>query len=252
MFTLGGGGAHCLGPGAAAGERRGCAIAQPVLWRSRRPIDAGRVIADLRELADGPATRRAPSGSAGARAGERRASSCGSCSPRSISSPRSTRPATPGRYLPGEQEPALAVGSHLDSVPNGGWLDGALGVMGALGVLRAWADLRREPAADAGPRGLGRRGGRPLRPQPVRQLRRGGHLRPGRAQRRPGRRRPPGARRAGRERRRARPRARVPLEARAARLLPRAPHRAGPGPGGGRASGRPPSAAASGWSGSAS
>jgi N-carbamoyl-L-amino-acid hydrolase len=33
----------------------------------------------------------------------------------------------------------VAVGSHLDSVPNGGWLDGALGVMAALGVLRAWA-----------------------------------------------------------------------------------------------------------------
>jgi hydantoinase/carbamoylase family amidase len=47
-------------------------------------------------------------------------------------------------YLPGEEEPALAVGSHVDSVPNGGWLDGALGVMGALGVLRAWvqADIR--------------------------------------------------------------------------------------------------------------
>jgi N-carbamoyl-L-amino-acid hydrolase len=35
--------------------------------------------------------------------------------------------------------PALAVGSHLDSVPDGGWLDGALGVMAALGVLRSHA-----------------------------------------------------------------------------------------------------------------
>src|SRR5215211_4407535 len=42
-------------------------------------------------------------------------------------------------YMPGEGEPALALGSHLDSVPNGGWLDGALGVMGAVGVVRAWA-----------------------------------------------------------------------------------------------------------------
>jgi N-carbamoyl-L-amino-acid hydrolase len=48
-------------------------------------------------------------------------------------------------YLPGEREPALAVGSHLDSVPNGGWLDGALGVMGALGVLRAWATAEARP-----------------------------------------------------------------------------------------------------------
>jgi hydantoinase/carbamoylase family amidase len=42
-------------------------------------------------------------------------------------------------YLPGEGEPALALGSHLDSVPDGGWLDGALGVMAGIGVLRAWA-----------------------------------------------------------------------------------------------------------------
>lgn len=41
-------------------------------------------------------------------------------------------------YLSGESEPALAVGSHVDSVPNGGWLDGALGAMAAVGVLRAW------------------------------------------------------------------------------------------------------------------
>jgi N-carbamoyl-L-amino-acid hydrolase len=33
--------------------------------------------------------------------------------------------------------PALAVGSHIDSVPNGGWLDGALGVLAGLEVLRA-------------------------------------------------------------------------------------------------------------------
>ena len=40
----------------------------------------------------------------------------------------------------------VAVGSHLDSVPNGGWLDGALGVMAALEVLRvAASDLPRHP-----------------------------------------------------------------------------------------------------------
>jgi hydantoinase/carbamoylase family amidase len=42
--------------------------------------------------------------------------------------------------------PALAVGSHLDSVPDGGWLDGALGVMAALGVLRAWATADSPPS----------------------------------------------------------------------------------------------------------
>jgi hydantoinase/carbamoylase family amidase len=48
-------------------------------------------------------------------------------------------------YLEGEREPALAVGSHLDSVPEGGWLDGALGVMAALGVLRSWAQSDERP-----------------------------------------------------------------------------------------------------------
>ncbi|HEY0759970.1 MAG TPA: Zn-dependent hydrolase [Acidisarcina sp.] len=37
----------------------------------------------------------------------------------------------------GESERALILGSHLDSVPNGGWLDGCLGVFAALEVLRA-------------------------------------------------------------------------------------------------------------------
>ena len=41
---------------------------------------------------------------------------------------------------------AVAVGSHLDSVPSGGWLDGALGVMTALEVLRvAASDPPRHP-----------------------------------------------------------------------------------------------------------
>src|SRR5215470_8554600 len=40
--------------------------------------------------------------------------------------------------LPGESEKALIVGSHLDSVPNGGWLDGCLGTMAALEVLRGF------------------------------------------------------------------------------------------------------------------
>jgi hydantoinase/carbamoylase family amidase len=48
-------------------------------------------------------------------------------------------------WLEGDGEPALAVGSHLDSVPEGGWLDGALGVMAALGVLRAWAEAAERP-----------------------------------------------------------------------------------------------------------
>ncbi len=41
--------------------------------------------------------------------------------------------------LPGATERALVLGSHLDSVPNGGWLDGCLGVLAGLEVLKAIA-----------------------------------------------------------------------------------------------------------------
>lgn len=38
--------------------------------------------------------------------------------------------------LPGHTEQALLLGGHLDSVPNGGWLDGCLNVLAGLEVLR--------------------------------------------------------------------------------------------------------------------
>jgi N-carbamoyl-L-amino-acid hydrolase len=38
--------------------------------------------------------------------------------------------------LKGQSEKALLIGSHLDSVPGGGWLDGCLGVLAGLEVLR--------------------------------------------------------------------------------------------------------------------
>jgi N-carbamoyl-L-amino-acid hydrolase len=38
--------------------------------------------------------------------------------------------------LSGSTDATLILGSHLDSVPNGGWLDGCLGVIGAYVVLR--------------------------------------------------------------------------------------------------------------------
>ena len=41
--------------------------------------------------------------------------------------------------LPGASPRSLVLGSHLDSVPNGGWLDGALGVVAALEVFTALA-----------------------------------------------------------------------------------------------------------------
>jgi hydantoinase/carbamoylase family amidase len=38
--------------------------------------------------------------------------------------------------LPGESEKALLIGGHIDSVPNGGWLDGSLDTLAGLEILR--------------------------------------------------------------------------------------------------------------------
>jgi N-carbamoyl-L-amino-acid hydrolase len=38
--------------------------------------------------------------------------------------------------LPGASEKSLLIGGHLDSVPNGGWLDGSLNVLAGVEVLR--------------------------------------------------------------------------------------------------------------------
>jgi N-carbamoyl-L-amino-acid hydrolase len=51
--------------------------------------------------------------------------------------------------LEGARPETVVVGSHVDSVPNGGWLDGALGVMAALEVLRDVAADGRPPVTVA-------------------------------------------------------------------------------------------------------
>jgi N-carbamoyl-L-amino-acid hydrolase len=42
--------------------------------------------------------------------------------------------------LPGASERAVLIGGHIDSVPNGGWLDGALNVVAGVEVLRRIAE----------------------------------------------------------------------------------------------------------------
>ena len=44
--------------------------------------------------------------------------------------------------LPGESGRTVIIGGHLDSVPNGGWLDGALGVTAGLEALRMFSGRR--------------------------------------------------------------------------------------------------------------
>ncbi len=47
--------------------------------------------------------------------------------------------------LAGDSERALLIGGHLDSVPNGGWLDGSLNVMAGAEVLRRIAEEGTPP-----------------------------------------------------------------------------------------------------------
>jgi N-carbamoyl-L-amino-acid hydrolase len=47
--------------------------------------------------------------------------------------------------LPGASERALLIGGHIDSVPNGGWLDGCLNVLAGVEVLRRIADEGTPP-----------------------------------------------------------------------------------------------------------
>jgi hydantoinase/carbamoylase family amidase len=47
--------------------------------------------------------------------------------------------------LPGASDRAVLIGGHIDSVPNGGWLDGALNVTAGVEVLRRIAELGEPP-----------------------------------------------------------------------------------------------------------
>ena len=111
------------------------------------PIDAGRVIADLRELdrrTGGPdGARRVCWGQTWREA----RGFLGELLAEIDLEPDRDEAGNVWAHLPGHAGPALVVGSHLDSVPSGGWLDGALGVMTGLGVLRAWARSGAQPPA---------------------------------------------------------------------------------------------------------
>jgi N-carbamoyl-L-amino-acid hydrolase len=104
------------------------------------PIDADRVIADLREL------QRRTSDDAGAQRvawtetwHEARAFLGELLAEIGASSELDEAGNLWARVDGDDGAGAVAVGSHLDSVPDGGWLDGALGLITAVGVLRAHA-----------------------------------------------------------------------------------------------------------------
>ena len=110
-------------------------------------LDPAAVIADLDELADQSGGRFA-----GAKRLawtpewlEARAWLTVEARARSGSSPSATRPATCGRGSMASPEAFLIVGSHIDAVPDGGWLDGALGLLTALEIVRQLRRARRRP-----------------------------------------------------------------------------------------------------------
>jgi N-carbamoyl-L-amino-acid hydrolase len=107
--------------------------------------DPRRVIADLRELdrrTGGPAGARRVCWTAGWR--EARAFLCERLAEIEGVVVDEDEAGNLWARLAGERAETLALGSHLDSVPAGGWLDGALGVMAALEVLRTAAAGRPE------------------------------------------------------------------------------------------------------------
>jgi allantoate deiminase len=106
------------------------------------PMSARDVIADLRELADRTSTasgaQRVAWGPIWREArewfGDRIAKLGLEMSPDAAGNNWVT--------LPGASAETVIVGSHLDSVPNGGWLDGALGMLAGLEALRHYRGTR--------------------------------------------------------------------------------------------------------------
>jgi len=49
--------------------------------------------------------------------------------------------------LPGASDRAVLIGGHIDSVPNGGWLDGALNVVAGVEVMRRLTEGGKPPVA---------------------------------------------------------------------------------------------------------
>lgn len=47
--------------------------------------------------------------------------------------------------IQGESSDSIAIGSHIDSVPNGGWLDGALGVVVGIEIIRRYTKSDKKP-----------------------------------------------------------------------------------------------------------
>jgi N-carbamoyl-L-amino-acid hydrolase len=106
-----------------------------------RPGDVIAFLSELRELSGGPAARRL-AWSAGWR--EARAL----LRTRLTALPVQVEEDIAGNVwarLEGDRSDTLVVGSHLDAVPDGGWLDGTLGVAAGLALIEAAARTGERP-----------------------------------------------------------------------------------------------------------
>ena len=92
-----------------------------------------------------PATRTARSGSPGRRPGSGRASGCAARSRNRGGGDgrRGGQPVVHARAAPPTRR--VLIGGHIDSVPNGGWLDGCLNVVAGVEVLRRIAEEGTPP-----------------------------------------------------------------------------------------------------------
>ena len=110
-------------------------------------IDAARVIADLRELAQRTGDERGAQRVAWGETWRAGRAFVAELLAELEIEPERDEAGNVWARLDGSDPgaPAIVVGSHVDSVPDGGWLDGALGVLAGLGALRA----RKATAAPA-------------------------------------------------------------------------------------------------------
>src|SRR4051794_16158053 len=115
------------------------------LYRRRVPLDPSRTVAELRELAELTGDEDGAQRVAWTETWER---SRGWLRDRFDGVPvEETIDAAGNQWftLRGDSIRAVLLGGHIDSVPNGGWLDGALNVMAGVEVLRRLAEQGTPP-----------------------------------------------------------------------------------------------------------
>ena len=104
------------------------------------PLDPSRTVAELKELRELTGDEDGAQRVAWTDTWESARAGCAGSSPGPARTRRSTPAGNQWFTLRGASERAVLIGGHIDSVPNGGWLDGALNVVA--GVEVAPADRR--------------------------------------------------------------------------------------------------------------